>query len=264
MNTVTIASDAADAEAIDALKNHHAEMSGTLALLVTELMNAADVGTATRARSRIVAWSRTSLLPHLQAEEKTLYSAAREAVEGRLLVDAMLTEQSAVDSVVSEIDRATTHVDAAAASRALKALFAVHADNVNDHVLPLVGASAEHSIAGLIQDVHDLLVGSPDGQEEPPVVESGGCHGHSGCGCGGGEPAAYPELDVRSIPHAIRHATVFGALDALAEGTGLEIVADHDPVPLLNQVQERTNGRFEIAYVERGPAIFRVRFVALR
>jgi uncharacterized protein (DUF2249 family) len=49
----------------------------------------------------------------------------------------------------------------------------------------------------------------------------------------------------------------------VAPGAGLEIVADHDPIPLLNQVQQRTPGRFDVTYLERGPVDFRVQFIAV-
>ncbi len=90
-----------------------------------------------------------------------------------------------------------------------------------------------------------------------PATSSG-----SSCACGHADESEIV-LDTRTIPHAIRHATIFGALDAVAPGAGLEIVADHDPIPLLNQVQQRTPGRFEITYLERGPVDFRVQFIAV-
>ena len=40
------------------------------------------------------------------------------------------------------------------------------------------------------------------------------------CGCGESSAGA-PELDVRAIPHAIRHATVFGAWSAIPAGGSL-------------------------------------------
>jgi len=69
-----------------------------------------------------------------------------------------------------------------------------------------------------------------------------------------------PELDVRVVPHAIRHATVFGALEAVRPGAGLVLVANHDPLPLLAQIEQRTPGRFDVHYVERGPEAWRLRF----
>lgn len=262
MTTLTIASDPADAEAMDAVENHHAQMSGELTLLVANLVNAADGGNVTSARDRLVAWARESLVPHALAEEKTLYPAARELTEGRLLVDAMLAEHVAIVAMVDEVEKAPTHVAAAAAGRALQALFAVHLDKENDQVLPLLGASPNHSVASLLEGMHEVLGGGHEGHGHGESESADG-HGGSGCACGTVDPPGNPELDVRVIPHAIRHATIFGALDAVAPGAGLEIVADHDPIPLLNQVQQRTPDRFEITYLERGPVDFRVQFIAV-
>src|SRR5690606_8563731 len=191
-------------------------------------------------------------------EEKTLYPAAHELTEGRLLVDAMLVEHVAIVAMVDEIEEATTHGAAAAAGRALQALFAVHLSKENDQVLPLLAASPNHSIAKLLEGMHEVLGGEPAGHSRGDSAESSHGRGGSGCACGTVDPPGNPELDVRVIPHAIRDATIFGALDAVAPGAGLEIVADHDPIPLLNQVQQRTPGRFEITYLERGPVDFRV------
>jgi uncharacterized protein (DUF2249 family) len=82
-------------------------------------------------------------------------------------------------------------------------------------------------------------------------------HGHT-CGCGEVDGPGYPELDARAIPHAIRHATVFGALDSIEEGDGLVLVAPHDPLPLLAQVESRYDGAFDFDYRERGPEAWRV------
>ena len=87
-----------------------------------------------------------------------------------------------------------------------------------------------------------------------------GCGGHT-CSCGEVDGAGYPELDVRSIPHSIRHATVFGALESLRPGAGLELVAPHDPLPLLEQVDQRWPGAFSVSYDERGPEAWRLSLV---
>ena len=70
-----------------------------------------------------------------------------------------------------------------------------------------------------------------------------------------------PELDARAVPHAIRHATIFGALDSVGPGSGMVLVAPHDPLPLLEQLEQRSPGLFSIDYLERGPEAWRVRFV---
>ncbi|GAB3799758.1 hypothetical protein GCM10028798_13260 [Humibacter antri] len=90
--------------------------------------------------------------------------------------------------------------------------------------------------------------------EHRPLLEAAVCE------CGVVEGAAFPELDVREVPHSIRHATVFGALDSLVRGDGLVLVAPHDPLPLLAQIRERTGERFAVSYLERGPE-WRLQFV---
>ena len=79
------------------------------------------------------------------------------------------------------------------------------------------------------------------------------------CGCGGAEETAEPELDVRQVPHALRHATVFGALDAVPPGTAMVLLAPHDPLPLLAQIEQRSPGAFAVEYLERGPETWRLR-----
>lgn len=81
----------------------------------------------------------------------------------------------------------------------------------------------------------------------------------SGCACGH-ENTSEIVLDVRPIPHAIRHATIFGALGSIAPGFSLDIVADHNPLPLLAQLDEKQPGNFTVAYVTDGPDEWKVRF----
>jgi len=75
------------------------------------------------------------------------------------------------------------------------------------------------------------------------------------------DPAGHPELDARTIPHAIRHAAIFGALDGVRPGKGLILVAPHDPLPLLAQLERREPGAFEVDYLERGPEAWRLAIV---
>ncbi|EPR77141.1 Hemerythrin HHE cation binding domain protein [Leifsonia rubra CMS 76R] len=81
----------------------------------------------------------------------------------------------------------------------------------------------------------------------------------SGCACGH-EDTSEIVLDVRTIPHAIRHATIFGALGSIAPGFSLDIVADHNPLPLLAQLEQKQPGDFSVSYVTDGPDEWKVRF----
>jgi uncharacterized protein (DUF2249 family) len=65
-------------------------------------------------------------------------------------------------------------------------------------------------------------------------------------------PNAYV-FDARGISKRFRHAAIFGALEALDDGETMRFVNDHDPLPLLHQIQSRYAGQVRIEYVERGP-----------
>lgn len=60
-------------------------------------------------------------------------------------------------------------------------------------------------------------------------------------------------IDVRTIPPISRHATIFAMIDALESGEALQIVNDHDPVPLRYQLEKRNPGVFSWKYRESGP-----------
>lgn len=62
--------------------------------------------------------------------------------------------------------------------------------------------------------------------------------------------AIYP-FDARGIAKRFRHAAIFGALDALNPGETMRFVNDHDPIPLLQQMQARYGEGVEIAYRQR-------------
>ncbi|KRE39283.1 hypothetical protein ASG73_02810 [Janibacter sp. Soil728] len=68
-----------------------------------------------------------------------------------------------------------------------------------------------------------------------------------------------PALDVRPIPRAIRHATVIGALSAIRPGRSLDLVAPHDPQPLLRQVEGLEPGVWSVEYLVEGPEAWTLR-----
>jgi uncharacterized protein (DUF2249 family) len=60
-------------------------------------------------------------------------------------------------------------------------------------------------------------------------------------------------FDARGIAKRFRHAAIFGALESLDRGETMRFVNDHDPIPLLNQIQMRYGDQVAIEYVERQP-----------
>lgn len=72
--------------------------------------------------------------------------------------------------------------------------------------------------------------------------------------------AIYP-FDARGVAKRFRHAAIFGALDALQVGETMRFVNDHDPIPLLDQLQQRYGERVDIRYLQREPGAIVIDFV---
>jgi uncharacterized protein (DUF2249 family) len=72
--------------------------------------------------------------------------------------------------------------------------------------------------------------------------------------------AIYP-FDARGVAKRFRHAAIFGALDALAGGETMRFVNDHDPLPLLHQLQQRYGQSVDIQYRQREPGAIVIDFV---
>ncbi|MFE1895110.1 DUF2249 domain-containing protein [Streptomyces yangpuensis] len=273
MSVLTLASAPEDATALEAAEAHHARLAGELAGRVKMLLTAVDrdPSAAEKIHAGLVAFCDRSLLPHAAAEEAALYPAAHGMPEARLLIESLIGEHRCLTALVDALRNAPSPAGAAADARALQVLFEEHVAKENGLVLPLLAMTSEVSLAALLADMHHRLAGDTDntsaqedqdieeGQamREVQIEETGGCGGV--CACGGAEETAEPELDVREVPHALRHATVFGALDAVPAGTAMVLVAHHDPLPLLAQIEQRSPGAFSVKYLERGPETWRLR-----
>jgi uncharacterized protein (DUF2249 family) len=61
----------------------------------------------------------------------------------------------------------------------------------------------------------------------------------------------YP-FDARGIAKRFRHAAIFGALDSLTAGERMRFVNDHNPLPLLQQMQDRYGEAVEVQYLDQG------------
>ncbi len=264
MSSIVLATSAEDSRAVEAVVAHHTEMNGTLGLLVEALAQAVETGdapSATTAHRRLVDWTRADLLPHAQAEEAAMYPHAHRDPQARLLVDAMIAEHRVIGGLVDALATATSPVRAAAHARALQVLFETHLTKENEQILPLLALSTDVSLADVLDGMHELLGGHSHGEGgEGGEAAAPAPEGHS-CGCGGHDDAGnLPVLDARAVPHAIRHATIFGALEGVAPGAGMVLLAPHDPLPLLTQVDARWPGTFTVAYLERGPETWALAF----
>lgn len=250
-NDVIVASTAADAEAVEAITSHHAQLAGQLGVLTEAIVSAVERGADFEpARAAALAFLTGELLPHAAAEEQRLYPAATSTERARPLVESMIAAHRIIGSLVDGI-RKEPPVRAAGSAQALRVLFDAHLVDENERILPIVAADPDVSLVEVTDGMHELLGDAHPGNGAAPS--------HS-CGCGESD-AGDPVLDVREVPHSIRHATVFGAFDAVPAGGALVLVAHHDPIPLLEQLDYLASGRLEVHYEQRGPEAWRLRLI---
>ena len=127
MDAVVIASDQADARAAQAVEDI-TRSSRDLALKVESLAALARAGWTLdlEAGADLVDWCRAVLVPHALVEEPTLYRAAAQRPEARLLVEAMLAEHRLIIGLVEDLEAALDAVTAAVSAGALLVVFEAH------------------------------------------------------------------------------------------------------------------------------------------
>ncbi|OBH37633.1 cation-binding protein [Mycobacterium intracellulare] len=250
-NDVIVASTAADAAAVEAITSHNAQLAGQLAVLTDAMVSALERGADFEsARSTALAFLTGQLLPLAAAKEERLYSAATRTQRARPLIESMIAAHRIIGSLVDST-RTEPPVRAVGSAQALRVLFDAHLVDENERILPIVAADPDVSLMEVTEGINELL-----GHAH---AANGDGHSHS-CGCGETD-AEDPVLDVREVPHSIRHATVFGAFDAVPPGGALVLVAPHDPIPLLHQLNDRASGRLAVQYEQRGPDAWRLRLI---
>ena len=74
-------------------------------------------------------------------------------------------------------------------------------------------------------------------------------------------PEAIYGFDARCVAKRFRHAAIFGALDALQPGEAMRFVNDHDPLPLLAQMQQRYGDGVRIEDRQRAPEGVMIDFI---
>lgn len=79
--------------------------------------------------------------------------------------------------------------------------------------------------------------------------------------CNHTSPDSIYPFDARGIAKRFRHAAIFGALDALHAGEIMRFVNDHNPLPLLAQLEVRYGDGIEIQYREQEAAGVMIDFI---
>ena len=100
----------------------------------------------------------TEIMPHAEAEERTLYQAAVTHARAGELVRTLTAEHRELASLAGRLQRPDGGPAAATVAEWIATLFASHVAKENDLLLPaLAGCSAD--LAALIADMHDTHAG---------------------------------------------------------------------------------------------------------
>ncbi len=248
MNNLVLASSSAEALALEDVKIRLAEAGGTLGTLSKNLLSAtAGAGgeQAAADQSKLVDFAERELQPLAAAFAAALSSATgADPVVAKLAAGhhARLVE-AAKTLETQEVPLQVVHAGARFLEAGTSFL-----DHATDLIVPELAQNPSLTLSGVLP--------------EPAAGPAGaGAPATGGCACGGHDEPGLSELDTRVIPHAIRHATIFGALEGLSSGRGILLIANHNPLPLLAQLEQRSAGKFTVDYVENGPETWKLSMV---
>nr|WP_256127667.1 DUF2249 domain-containing protein [Arthrobacter sp. SDTb3-6] len=244
---MVLASSSAEAAALEEVNNRLAEAGGTLGTLGKNLLSAAS-----NAGGELAGGDQAKLVEFTETELQPLAAAFAQALSGATGKDAVVATLAAGHSArLAEAAKALEEQDAPAriihAGARLQEAGAAFLDQATALVVPALAQNPAFTLSGIL----------PERASAPAAAAPA----TGGCACGGHDEPGLSELDTRVIPHAIRHATIFGALEGLSSGKGILLIANHNPLPLLAQLEQRAAGKFAVDYVENGPETWKLSMV---
>jgi len=135
--------------------HHHAVLRRGLERRAGTLCEAVESGVPFERQMRILREYMTGeILPHAEAEERTLYPAAATHARGSELVRALTVQHHALAYLAGRLQPGADGTEAATVSEWIATLFAGHVAKENDLLLPaLTGSGAD--LAALLADMHE-------------------------------------------------------------------------------------------------------------
>ncbi len=140
--------------------HHHALLRRGLERRVGSLCEAVESGVPfDRQMTTLRDYLTGEILPHAQAEERTLYRAAAAQARGGELVRELTGEHHTLAHLVGRLQPGADGTEAATVAEWIATLFAGHAAKENDLLLPaLTGSGAD--LAALLADMHAPQAGA--------------------------------------------------------------------------------------------------------
>ena len=226
----------------EAIHNHHREMMNTLTNHVTALVE----GLPEADPRGLVTFLTGDLLPHAVGEEQHMYPAVDPLVRtyGRptatMTIDHEFIQEYIrhIQETVHELETAPAEARPAVQARLhrlslkIEAIFQLHLEKEERVYIPLFEKYLP------VAEQQRILDGMHETYDSAPEAIT---------------------LDVRPMPPARRHSTIFETFAELGPGAAFVLVNDHDPKPLYYQFKVEHAGEFTWDYLEQGPEVWRVR-----
>jgi uncharacterized protein (DUF2249 family)/hemerythrin-like domain-containing protein len=229
----------------EAMHNHHQEMMNTLTNHVTAIAE----GLPEADPRGLVSFLTGDLLPHAIGEEQHMYPAIDPLVRDHGRPTATMTiDHEFIQEYIRHIQETVHELESTPAearpavqarlrrlSLQIEAIFQLHLEKEERVYIPLfeqyLPVAEQQRILDGMHETYDSAAPAP----------------------------AAITLDVRPMPPARRHSTIFETFAGLGAGAAFVLVNDHDPKPLYYQFKVEHAGEFTWDYLEQGPEVWRVR-----
>ncbi|MFK0250412.1 DUF2249 domain-containing protein [Amycolatopsis azurea] len=214
-------------DTIDTLRN---EAHAKSALLTEISLEPAD---RQAAQADMNAFCAGRVQRHLAAVDQTLYVPAAGAGPTHLLVLALRIQHRIIAHDISVLEATSTAAESRAAARSVVTNLESCLEIQKSVLLPALAELPGIGLSRLAQDMGTLL----DGKQLEKL----------------------DELDVREVPHGLRHSLIFDTYARLGEGESFVLVNNHDPKPLRREFDTAFPGKYAWDYLEQGPVQWRIR-----
>jgi hypothetical protein len=140
--------------------HHHAVLRRGLERRAGALCGAAENGSPFRQQlTSLQEYLASEIMPHAEAEERTLYPAAVTHARGSELVRGLIAEHRELAHLAGSLHPGTGAAEAATIPEQIATLFAGHVAKENDLLLPALTRSGA-DLAALLADMHEAQAGA--------------------------------------------------------------------------------------------------------
>ena len=112
------------------------------------------------ARDRVTTYLTETVLPHLQADETTVYPVSRASFGGDSVVLSMLLENDLIRKRFAQLVHAKDWRTATVLASRICQLFELHAIEENRFVIAALGAKVNVELASVVEAERDVLMGA--------------------------------------------------------------------------------------------------------